>query len=671
MIFAFDTETYPIRPGRQAPLVVCVQTLSGGVELREEGLDRLEVALAGEEAILVAHNAAYDAACSIATRPRLLRPWFEAYDADRVTCTQVREKLIMIAAGLAHQGTGYSLLDCLERRKVQHDFQEGDKDSPDSWRVRYAELDGVPVKDWPAGALRYALADLAVEDLYHAQEEAAEAGWLDDQFRQSRADLFLYLQVCSGMRTDPRAIEAFARKVEEEHEEHRDTLTSAGYVRPDGSKDVRKTQARMRDVCTTKGLPTPITKTGKELESTEDKYTALDADSCKATGDPILQAYAKYTSVGTLRRRAERLALAGNIPIQPRFDVLKRTGRTSSSKGDVKPGRPLLAFGDQVQNLNREPGLRECYVARPGHVLIAVDWSGAELHSLAQVCIWMGLESGLADVLNAGKDAHLNFGAHMKSWDYVWAKDALRGLHGEDARKRVKAARQAAKAANFGFPGGLGVATFRLYAAKTYGVNLTESEARALRDWWFQLYPEMGSYFEHINLLLEEDLPLVHFRSGRYRGGAHYCAAANSYFQGHTADMAKHAGWTLTRQYYGIDPGPLNRARPWNFVHDEFIAEAPEEIAHECAIEMKRIMDASGREWCPDVHCRSEPAIMRRWRKSAEAFYQDGRLIPYEDRPMTEEVRKKIRVELASGGNPIHISWNHGFEEDRILLEVA
>ena len=42
--FALDQETYPIRPGRQAPRVVCVQSRVDGVdrlELREPGLDRL------------------------------------------------------------------------------------------------------------------------------------------------------------------------------------------------------------------------------------------------------------------------------------------------------------------------------------------------------------------------------------------------------------------------------------------------------------------------------------------------------------------------------------------------------------------------------------------------------------------------------------------------------
>lgn len=663
-IFAFDTETYLIRPGRQAPRVVCVQSRAGGVELREAGLDRLEAALhAGD--LIVAHSAAYDAACSIATRPRLLAPWFEAYSNDRVTCTKVREKLIRIAQGSARKGTLYDLLTCVGRHDLEHDFEAGDK-SGEGWRLRYAELDGIPVDQWPSEAKRYALADLVVEDLHQAQADNYPAEWLADEYRRSRFDFALYLQSCSGMRTDPRAVEAFGRKVEAEHEEHRERLTEGGLVRSDGSRNVARARAHMRSMCADKGITVPITKTGKERESTEDKYTALDADACAATGDPLLARYAKYTTIGTLRRRVERLALAGEIPIQPRFDVLKVTGRTSASKGDVLPGKPLLAYGDSVQNLNRAPGLRECYTARAGYVLASVDWSGAELHSLAQVCLWLGLGSKLAEVLNAGRDAHLHFACTQNSWDYDWAEAALRGEHGSDARKIVKAARQGSKAFNFGFPGGLGIETFRVFARKTYGVELTEDGARAGKAQWMATHPEMQGYFQHINELLESDAPLVHFLSGRFRGALTYCSAANSYFQGHTADMAGHAGWALTREYYGIDPGPLNGARPWNFVHDEFIAEVPEASAHECATRMVEIMEASGKVYCPDVPVKAEPAISRRWRKGAEPEWLDGRLIPWEDRPMPADVRASIQKELDAGADPIQVSWKYGFEEERI-----
>src|SRR5690606_34994337 len=211
-----------------------------------------------------------------------------------------------------------------------------------SWRTRYAELDGIPPEAWPHEARRYALADLAVRALFESQATRYPAEWLADECRQARADFWLSLQSAHGMRTDPRAVAAFAAKVEAENEALRRELIAAGLVRSNGARDTKAAAARMREVCRAKGLPIPITKTGKEKvqagvlshEEAAEEYTALDADACAATADPVLVKYARFGSVKTLRSRAERLRIAGSLPIQPRFDVLKETGRTSCSKGE-------------------------------------------------------------------------------------------------------------------------------------------------------------------------------------------------------------------------------------------------------------------------------------------------------------------------------------------------
>lgn len=671
----FDTETFPIRPARQAPRVVCTQTRAGGIEPREPGLDRLERLLADPDVLIVGHNTAFDAMASIATRPRLLRPWFEAYSADRVTCTLVREKIIRIAQGTSDRYQTHGLVECLDRYRIKHDFKEGDKTGP--VRVAFAHLDGIPPEQWPEEARRYALADLAVEDLYDAQaafggDPAAIAEVLADQFRQSRKDLWLQIQSAAGMRTDPAAVEALGLKTETEHAEARAALAAAGIVRSNGSKNTKIAAARMRAVCASRGLTVPLTKTGirrvreEGLDRAEAvaEYTALDADACKATGDDLLIRYARYTSIGTLRGRVDRLRAAGNTPIQPRFDGLKKTGRTSASMGENTPGKPLNAYGDQTQNPHREPGLRECYRARPGYVLISSDWSAAELHSLAQVCIWLGLRSELARVLNEGRDPHLHFACKVNGWSYEWAL-------ANKSDPKVKAARQASKAYNFGLPGGLGVEKFRLFAARTYGVVLDDRQAREGKQAWLDTYPEMVGYFQHITELLDLDRPLIHFRSGRWRGDLRYTSAANSYFQGHTADMAGDAGWRLARAYLGIDRSVLAAARPWNFAHDEFLAEAPASIGHECAMEIRDLMEKAGREWCPDVPVHAEPAISISWRKAAEPFYLDGRLAPWEYRPLNDREREGIRSALARGADPRHVSWTFGIEVERVQAEAA
>ena len=622
--YPFDTETYPIHPGRLAPPVVCLQDEAGihvgpGIRARAERAVRSGV-------VLVGHVVAYDMAVLGANYPDLLPEIFAAYAADRVVCTRVREKLIRIAQGRSKVG-GYSLVECCEAHRIDHGYNvdtQGHK--AEAWRVRYAELEGIPVADWPADARRYAELDVTnARALYEAQDRAAPAEWFIDQYRQTRADFALHLMTCWGLRTDPDAVAAFAEALEREHADTRAVLTAAGLVRPDGSKDTSKAKARMEAVCRAAELPVRMTKEAKGRKSKKPHVpqVSLDNEACEGSGDPVLMGYARYGSIGTLRSRAERLTYGTVTPLQPRYDILKETGRTSCSQGEAEPGKPVSTWGFQVQNVHREPGLRECFVPRPGHLLLSSDWGGAELHSFAQVCIWMGLNSRMAERLNAGMDLHLDLGASMLGQSYEWAL-----AHKKEPE--VKNARQAAKPGNFGFPGGMGDEAFRSFSAATYGVIFSPSESRILKARWFERNPEAHGYFERINALVESGRPIKSFMSGRFRGGATYCAACNNFFQGLTADMAKDAAFELARACY-VGGGVLSGARPVAFIHDEFLVEVPEHTAHECALAVQQIMEDAGRKWCPDVPVRAEPALMRRWSKGAEPKWSNGRLIAWED----------------------------------------
>lgn len=713
--FGFDTETFPIRPGRQAPLVVCGQSRTGGIELRERFLDRLETVLRDPGVLLFGHHVAFDVLSTTASRPRLWPLWLDAYDADRVTCTYEREKLIRIAAGTLRRYPKNGLADLLPRYKIKSPYAEGAKDRG-GVRTRYHELDGIDPRLWPAEARDYALADLVVEDVYEAQEAYANWRWLRDQYRQARAALWLAYTSAWGMRVDARAVQVFGEMLEVEHATIRELLTTgnrdalarfcaqwneqhpdapepmapewadgvpfANLVRFVGSKDTKAAAARMRSICDLKGLPLQATKTGKEKIQNEGmdpieaarRYTSLDADATAGTLDPILIAYSRFVSIGTLRSRVERLRLAAQygLPIQPRFDALKETGRTSCSGGDLDPGEPMLAIGDQTQNPHRQPGLRDCYVARGWElgedptrrcVIISCDWKAAELHTLAQCCIDLGLDSQLAKVLNSGRDVHLWFGAIMLGWDYTRAERALAHMTSEEDFKLIKAARQAAKACDFGFPGGLGIDKFRLYAAKQYQVILSDEKARRYRALWLDAFWEMQGYFRHITELIDSGMPLEHFQSGRLRGDIRYTSAANSYFQGRNADMLKDAGWTLMRSGLPV--------RSWNEAHDEILGEALLTDADYVARGMSHVMEVAGKRWCPDCPPHAEPAIQIHWRKGAEPYYDEtGKLAPWEFRPMDEKARAKIRKGLDGGKNPRYLSWVHGYEESRIL-EVA
>jgi len=695
--FYFDSETWPIAPGLQAPPAVCGQWMTAEgprVGLAREYLQRAAAALRNGER-MIAHYAAYDFTVLCATDPSLIPLVFEAYAQDQITCTFIREKLLLVGAGREHSGQKYDLASCLDRAKIPHDFNVGaDGKKDEYWRTRYSELRDTPPERWPPEALRYARGDVSHGyGLYRFQESAAPAGWLDDQYRRSRADFWLALAAGWGLRVDQAHAKRLAQQTNTESVTLRASLGEAGLVRPDGTKDTKKACLRMFQIRTSKGLPLPLAPKGKAARKEDAEgfdrnlrdavraytlcaqnkkdtkalaFVATTVTDCKETGDQTLIDYARYGSLSKLKGRIRRLQAAGSLPIQTRFNAVLKTGRTSSSAGKSRAGDVLSRYGDQIQNLDRAAGVRECYVARSGFVILSVDYSGAELHTLAQVCLYLGLDSQMARILREGKDLHLWFGAMMRGWTYKWASE-----HRKDPE--VKKARQMAKAANFGFPGGLGDKMFRLYALGTYGVDLTEKEAKDLKAAWFAAFPEMTEYFAHINELIDSGAPLVHFTSGRRRGGASYCAACNSYFQGLAADMALDAGFDVSRECYVGEEGVLFGSRIVDFIHDELLMEVPIRTAHECAQRVVHLMEEAGRRWCPGVSPPAEPALSYRWRKRAEpTFSLDGRLIPWEDRDITQETMDGALIiplirEERKGGDLIPLSWKYGLEIDRIL----
>ncbi|HXB28088.1 MAG TPA: DNA polymerase [Gemmatimonadaceae bacterium] len=273
-------------------------------------------------------------------------------------------------------------------------------------------------------------------------------------------------------------------------------------------------------------------------------------------------------------------------------------------------------------------GIRECFIPRPGKVFAQADFSGLELHTLAQCCVTLFGQSHLAEVLNAGFDAHTAFAASILGISYEEA--VARNEAGDEA---VDNARQTAKVANFGFPGGLGAEKLCLFARKTYGVHLTEERARELKAQWLERWPELKLFFQHVGDLVDEDTgeATVHqVFSNRMRGGCHYTAACNTYFQGLGADAAKRATYIVSRACYAESANVLYGSRICNMIHDELILEVDDDFrAHDKAIELGRLMVAGANEFLPDVPARVKPLLARCWSKKSKPVFKDGRLVPW------------------------------------------
>jgi DNA polymerase-1 len=285
--------------------------------------------------------------------------------------------------------------------------------------------------------------------------------------------------------------------------------------------------------------------------------------------------------------------------------------------------------------MRRVVGERECFVPEAGNVFMASDYDSFELCTLAQCCLWMVGFSRLAEVLREGRDPHLAFGAQMLGLSYEDALTIYKNPK-HPRRAEVKRARQGSKIADFGYPGGMSAQSFRDYA-RGYKLFLSYDEAEELLEGWHVNWPEMEHYFRWIKNLRWRDgrrkdrlvqvTDIVQFASERKRANITYTVTCNTYFQGLASDGAKDAAFQLVQ---AVELGSLRGWKVWNFIHDEFLLEGPEEDAHRAALEVQRIMCEAAQKWVPDIPIKASPALMRRWHKAAEPVYENGILVPWE-----------------------------------------
>jgi hypothetical protein len=632
---AIDTETCLFRAGVMAPEIVCVTYQTPGEEPGivhvddPQALPLVTAWLTGTE-LLAGHHVAYDFAVLSAKWPSLVPLVFAAYDADRITDTKVRQQLLDIAAG---EFRGYLRKfdkavcevheDCdpescgeatakKSARWVPYNYDldavayraTGRHLDKDTWRLRYGEFLHTPLHEWPEGARTYPLEDArATLDVFLKQEEHAQ--YIPDQFRQARAAWALHLTSVWGLRTHAPGVDKLERETVAALAEIEGDLKVAGLVRADGSRNVKAARALMVQVCQQLGRPVRLTAKGQ---------VSLDSDACEASEYDLLEDYAELTSLKNVLAKDIPVLRAGTtFPVHTTFGFAA-SGRSTSSKPNV-------------QNPRRLPGIRECFTPRAGKVFAQADFSGLELHTLAQCCVTLFGQSHLAEVLNAGLDPHTAFAADILNISYDEA--VRRKKAGDEA---VDNARQTAKVANFGFPGGLGPEKLCLFARKTYGVLLTEERARELKAQWLERWSEMKLFFKHVSDLIDEDTGealVEQIFSKRWRGGCHYTAAANTYFQGLGADAAKRAHYLVIRACYA-ETGILYGSRPVNQVHDETILEVDDDSrAHDKAIELGRLMLLGANEFLPDVPARVEPLLARCWSKKSKPVYHGGRLVPW------------------------------------------
>jgi hypothetical protein len=526
---AVDTET-ALADGPEIPKLALISVSDGRRHVLLHPKDLAEFILAHHDRNLIFQNCAFDywvvhKLLQDRNDVSALATWRRFLEGRRIHDTMLLDMLLRLAgdgeSAVAGEG-GEIVPRSLEM--IARDCLGVVIDKSNPYRTRFGELIG---KDWEEvdpGFWTYAIADSIVTYLaYHeladrARQVMATNGYdpgLTERFAimpdaverfgllseaiQVEGAIALEQISRSGMHLDVTRVMAIEKERKDQMREMvaRFQLEYPGHFKTDRQgrlKATKKTGAPQRankfvtealsqaaQEMVAKGVPIeiPYNPSGEISLSTK-KWLGY------ADFHPFVKLWCDYEAQSKL---TQFFAGLKQSVIHPRYDVLKRTGRTSCSRPNI-------------QQIPRSDEFRELFVASPGHYLLAVDYRYVELVALAAVCEARFGRSRLADVIRQGIDPHAFTAAmvlgvpfdEFMSWEgseQVVEIDGKRQTLG----RRFKDARQFAKPVNFGVPGGLGAASLVTYARAKYGVEMTLEQAESFHQKLTRdIYPELAIY---------------------------------------------------------------------------------------------------------------------------------------------------------------------------------
>jgi DNA polymerase-1 len=257
-----------------------------------------------------------------------------------------------------------------------------------------------------------------------------------------------------------------------------------------------------------------------------------------------------------------------------------RTGRVHTSYHQAVAATGRLSSTDpNLQNIPIRTAegrrIRQAFVAPPGHVLIAADYSQIELRIMAH----LSGDAGLLDAFAHDRDIHQATAAEVfgaPSPDQVTPDQ-----------------RRAAKAINFGLI--YGMSAFGL--ARQLGIE--RGAAQQYVDLYFQRYPGVKRYMDETRAMAREQgfietvfgrrlyLPDIRSRNAQMRQYAER-SAINAPMQGTAADIIKRAMIEVHRWLSG-----QTHARLMMQVHDELVLEVADDRVDSVLAELRGHMVAA------------------------------------------------------------------------------
>lgn len=438
------------------------------------------------------HSASYDVRVMIQACPTSTKAMVKAYEERRIWDTVPRAKIMANAVNqltmqvspftgiMAKKGLYTLAFQVMRYFDVDITAEKLD---PEAWRERYAELDGVPLNQWPERAVDYALLDsvwpLYVADAqeeYHPLVVEGESTrcpiWDEDrspptdrhpeglsrftaEVHQARCMIAFDSAAAWGFRSNKRRSRATIAEWQVVADEGAQVGMDHGFVvmarkknKTTGEFEMKpaKKLAPLRDRISVAYGGVPV-KLDLELE------TCPIPEDERKSANKTWQAWRKkrvretvtrlklpdiYSDAGQLQYKAEVLEHSGDKVLEAYAEsssyatYLTKYASMLMEASEV----PLTYYIDTMKATMRSSkknppydqpprkgGFREAHEPRPGWVYVMADYDQAELRAMAQIHHWWGLGNSLRQMFIDGIDPHVVVAVSLLNAEGKWAPE--------------------------------------------------------------------------------------------------------------------------------------------------------------------------------------------------------------------------------------------------------
>ncbi len=466
-MISIDFETYLISAEEPSPKPVCLSyydgkdkgIITGHIEMSEY----IHNLLVSSE-LVIAHNMRFEALVINRWFPELRDELFSKLKRNELVCTKLYEKLINCTA--AKPLMSVSLADL-----VKHYFKEDiseNKKKPDAWRLRYHELEDVPLSDWPAEAIDYSISDSVwAYKIYQEQLKVPMSIGL-----AVASEIYLNLMGQYGLLVDQERVNLLEKELLAKLTPWYTELESIDIVSRVQSKDGKSFKWKKNINGFRKYIETNVkvkNKTPKGATATSSEFLQFYlGQGLEPAVEQALNTYLnimKYEKI--LTAFVSRLK-AANPLIRTDYSAVVNTGRTSSSSSMLYPSVNIQQMPRDVQDVTYD--IRGCFVPRSGYKICSIDYSGLELSSTANQLYNLTGRREMLDILNGGDspvDIHSMLAYRLMNLK-LKGNETYESFRAKKKEPVYKDFRQLAKPINLGFPGGIGYDTMRTLLARDH-----------------------------------------------------------------------------------------------------------------------------------------------------------------------------------------------------------